>query len=110
MNNRIMYVQLKTGYETDAGPSWISWVRFTKTWRTAYFRGRTLRRVTGTAFANYDANFYDPETGERYWVSGPKRDRTDGRYGHQKPVVEDDARAAYDAFLSGAPLPGRENG
>ena len=105
-----MYVQLKTGHDTDAGPSWIGWVRFTRTWRTAYFRGRTLRRVTGTAFANSDANFYDTETGEHYWVSGPKRDQTDGRYGHQKPVVEEGARAAYLAFLGGSALPGREEG
>ena len=110
MNDRVMYVQLKTGYDTDAGPSWIGWVRFTRTWRTAYFQGRTLRRVTGTAYANADANFYDTETGEAFWISGPKRDRTDGRYGRQQPVVEDDARAACEAFLSGAPLPGRENG
>jgi hypothetical protein len=105
MNNRVMYVQLKTGYNADAGPSWIGWVRFTKTWRTAYFHGRTLRRVAGS-----DANFYDTEAAEEYWISGPKRDRTDGRYSRQQPVVEEDARAAYDAFLAGAPLPGRETG
>jgi len=110
MNDRIMYVQLKTGYDTDAGPSWIGWVRFTKTWRTAFFQGRTLRRVTGTAYADFDANFYDADTDEKFWISGPKRDRTDGRYGRQQPDVEEDARAAYEAFLSGAPLPGREAG
>ena len=110
MNNRIMYVQLKTGYDTDAGPSWIGWVRFTKTWRTAYFHGRTLRRITGTAYANFDANFYDTETKEGLWISGPKRNRTDGRYSRQQPVVEEEARTAYEAFLSGAMLPGREAG
>jgi hypothetical protein len=110
MPERIMFVQLKTGYDTDAGPCWISRVTFTKTWRTAHFHGRTLRRVTGTAYANFDANFYDVETKESYWLSGPKRDRTDSRYSHQLPVVEDDVRAEYDAFLAGAPLPGRERG
>lgn len=110
VNERIMYVQLKTGYGTDRGPSWISRVRFSKTWRTAYFHGRTLHRVTGTSRANFDSNFYDVESGEEYWVSGPKRDRTDGRYSSQPPTVEEDARDAYEAFLAGAPLPGRENG
>lgn len=105
-----MYVQIKSGYDTDAGPARIGWVRFTKTWRTAHFHGRTLRRVTGTAHANFDANFYDVETGDRYWLSGPKRDQTDARYGHQLPVVDEDAREAYDAFLAGDALPGRENG
>jgi hypothetical protein len=101
-----MYVQLKTGYDTDRGPSWIAWVRFTKTWKTAYFHGRTLRRWPGMS----DANFYDVETEEDFWVSGPKRDRSDGRYGPAMPEIDDDAREAYEAFLRGAPLPGRERG
>jgi hypothetical protein len=101
-----MYVQLKTGYDTDRGPSWIAWVRFTKTWKTAYFHGRTLRRWPGMS----DANFYDVETEEDFWVSGPKRDRSDGRYGPAMPEIDDDAREAYEAFLRGDPLPGRERG
>ncbi|WP_203841235.1 hypothetical protein [Winogradskya humida] len=107
---RIMYVQLKTGHDTDRGPAWIACVQFTRTWRTAYVHGRTLRRVSGTAGANFDSNFYDVDTGEEFWVSGPKLDGTDGRYSNQKPLVDDDAREAYEAFLAGAPLPGRENG
>lgn len=107
---RIMYLQLKTGYNTDRGPAWVARVRFTRTWRTAYVHGRTLRRVTGTAGANWDSNFYDVDTGEGFWMSGPKRDRTDGRYTNQQPLVDNDVREAYEAFLAGAPLPGRENG
>lgn len=57
MPSRIMYIQLKSGFNTDRGPSWIAWVRFTKTWRTAYVHGLTLHRTTGTAYANHDANF-----------------------------------------------------
>ncbi|GAB98340.1 hypothetical protein BJY21_002324 [Kineosphaera limosa] len=105
-----MYMQLKTGHDTDRGPAWIVRMRFTRTWRTAYVHGRTLRRVTGMAEANFDSNFYDVETGEEFWVSGPKRDRSDGRYTSQRPQVDEDAREAYEAFLRGAPLPGRETG
>lgn len=110
MARRIMYVQLKTGYDVDRGPAWIADVEFSKSWRSLRFHGKRLRRVTGTAFANFDANFYDVDTGEGYWVSGPKRDQTDGRYSSQKPVVDEDARNAYEAFLSGHPQPGREQG
>ncbi|MQY14412.1 hypothetical protein SRB5_45790 [Streptomyces sp. RB5] len=106
MPRRLMFVQLKTGYDTDRGPSWIGWVDFSKTWSTAYFRGRTLRRAGGM----WDANFYDTKTDEEFWISGPKRDRTDTRYGPSGPEVEPDAVATYYAFLDGAPLPGRENG
>ena len=110
MPARIMFVQLKSGFNTDLGPAWISRVQFTKTWRTAYFHGRTLRRTTGTAYANMDANFRDMESGEEFWISGPKRDRTDARYSHQQPTIEEDVRDEYERFLNGAPLPGRERG
>ncbi|AWI33198.1 hypothetical protein [Streptomyces tirandamycinicus] len=106
MPQRLMFVQLKTGYDTDRGPSWIGWVDFSKTWSTAYFRGRTLRR-SGKMF---DANFHDVQTNEEFWVSGPKRDRTDSHYGPSNPEIEPDAVETYSAFLAGAPLPGRENG
>ncbi|WP_344104519.1 hypothetical protein [Myceligenerans crystallogenes] len=105
MPRRLMFVQLKSGYGTDRGPSWICWVDFTRSWATARFHGRELRRwrVVG-------ANFYDAETGEEFWVSGPKQDRTDTRYGPGAPEIDDDARDAYEKFLNGAPLPGRTNG
>ncbi|WP_351233666.1 hypothetical protein [Streptomyces sp. NPDC002133] len=106
MPQRIMYVQLKTGYDTDRGPSWIARVRFSKTWKTAYFHGRTLRRWPGM----FDANFSDVETEEQFWISGPKRDQSDGRYSRALPEVDEDARDAYEAFLQGARLPGREHG
>jgi hypothetical protein len=100
-----MFVQLKTGHGTDLGPAWISVVRFTKSWATAYWHGKTLRRAQGP-----DTNFYDVDTREEYWVSGPRRDRADTRYSNIRPTVDDEARDAYEAFLNGAPLPGREHG
>ena len=103
-------VRLKTGYQTDLGPAWISRVRVTRTWRIAYFHGRTLQRVTGTANAKFGSNFYEVGSGDEYWISGPKRDRTDGRYTKQQPVIEDDVRNQYEAFLAGGRLPGREDG
>lgn len=106
MAERIMYVQLKTGYNTDRGPAWITRLRFSKSWSTAYFRGLALRHVAGT----FDSNFVDLETGDEYWISGPKRDRTDGRYSNAQPSIDGDVQDEYRAFLAGAPLHGRENG
>lgn len=101
-----MFVQLKTGHDIDTGPAWISRVRFSRTWRTAYWHGRTLRRWQGV----HDSNFVDVETDEEYWLSGPRRDRADTRYSAVRPEVDDEVRLAYERFLGGAPLPGRENG
>lgn len=101
-----MFVQLKTGYDIDKGPAWISVVRFNRTWRTATWHGKTLRRWPGM----FDANFYDVETEEEYWLSGPHRDGADTRYSSIRPTVDQEARDAYDAFLAGATLLGREHG
>ena len=105
MADRIMFIQLKTGHNTDKGPAWISRLRFSKSWQTAYWHGRTLRRGQG-----FDANFYDVDTDEEFWISGPRRDQVDTRYSRAQPVVDDDVREAYYAFLCGGPLPGRESG
>jgi hypothetical protein len=100
-----MFVQLKSGFDIDRGPSWISWVDFNRSWNTARFHGRELRRSPGP-----DANFYDVETSEWFWISGPKRNRTDTRYGPATTAVDEDALEAYSEYLAGAPLPGRERG
>ena len=106
MPDRVTFVQLKTGHDIDKGPAWISVVRFNRTWKTATWHGKTLRRWPGM----FDANFFDIDTKEEYWLSGPHRDGGDTRYSSIKPIVDPDAREAYDAFLTGAALPGREHG
>ena len=105
MPDRVMFVQLKTGYNTDQGPAWISVVRFNRSWKTARWHGKTLRRLQLN-----DANFYDVDCNDEYWLSGPHRDHRDTRYGNIKPTVDPEAREAYEAFLAGAALPGREHG
>src|SRR5690349_24819791 len=55
---RVMLVQLKTDYDTDQGPAWISHVRFSRSWRISYWHGRTLQRRQGRS----NANFIDVET------------------------------------------------
>lgn len=101
-----MFVQLKSGHNTDQGPSWIGWVDFNRSFKTARYRGRELRRSPRM----WDANFFDVDTGEEFWLSGPKRDRTDTRYGARTTEIDQDALSVYEAFLRGAALPGRENG
>lgn len=71
----------------------------------AHWHGRTLRREQGVS-----GNFVDVDSGDEWWISGPKRDQTDARYSGQQPIVDDEVRADYEAFLIGAPRPGRERG
>ncbi|HEY8621465.1 MAG TPA: hypothetical protein VIM01_15450 [Dermatophilaceae bacterium] len=106
MPRRVMFVHQKTGYNLDQGPSWIGWVEFNRSWGTARYRDRELRRTPGL----WDANFVDAETGDEFWLSGPKRDQSDTRYGARTTTVDADVRDVYEAFLGGDPLPGREHG
>lgn len=69
------------------------------------FHGLALQRRQG-----YDGNLSEVATGDEWWISGPKRDRTDARYRNQQPTVDEDARVAYEAFLHGEALPGRADG
>lgn len=94
-----MYVELKTGYDIDRGPAWISRVSYSKSGRTVYFKGRTLRH-----FRSFDANHYDVDTGENFWVSGPHRDGQDRRYSGLPVEVDPDVAEVYWAFRAGAPL------
>jgi hypothetical protein len=71
-----MYVEYKG--EGLAGPGWITRITFSKSGSSVYFRGKRLQTLGG---AGYKANYRDVETGEHYWVSGPRRDGKDRLYG-----------------------------
>ena len=82
-----MYVENKAG-GLD-GPGRIGWVTFSKSKRSYRYADRLLNRSAG-----YKYNCVDAETGEEFWVYGPKRDGTDKLYGGVVEIDED-ARAEY---------------
>ncbi len=91
-----MYVELKSGYH-GTGPAWIGRVRFSKTGRTVYYRGKQLRRIPGGGIS---ANHRDVETGEEYWVSGVKKDGHDRHWAGGGPVeIDDDVREEYERLV-----------
>ena len=49
---RLMYVENKDG-EIDSAVARIGWVEFSKSGRTIYYRGRTLKRAKGGGISNY---------------------------------------------------------
>lgn len=91
MRPRIMYIECKgDGLE---GPGRIGRVTFSKTGRTVYYRGRSLQRLGGQGFK---ANHFDIETGEHYWISGPKRNGQDRLYSSgTKTPIDEDVREEY---------------
>lgn len=91
MKSRIMYVEQKSGQLS--GPARIGRVSFSKTGKTIYYRGRTFQSLKGRGFK---ANYFDIDTGDEYWISGPHKDGADRLYGGTSPVeIDDDVRIEY---------------
>jgi hypothetical protein len=88
---RIMYIECKAGGLT--GDARIGRVTFSKTGRTIYYRGQRFQSLKG---AGFKSNYYNVDTGEDYWISGPKRNGGDALYGGGTPIeIDDDVREEY---------------
>lgn len=84
-----MYIERKAGSLT--GPARIGRVTYSKTGATIYYRGKAFQRLKG-----FKSNYYDVETGEDYWISGPRRDGDDALYATNIPTeIDDDVREEY---------------
>jgi hypothetical protein len=92
-------VELKTCFNDD-GPASISWVTFSKTGRTIYYRHRTLQRIIRGGIGS---NHRDTETGEEYWISGVKKHGQDRHWaGKGEVIVDEDAREEYERITGRA--------
>ncbi len=93
---RLMYIENKAGGLNGEGR--IGWVEVSRTRRSYEYGGRRLAK-TGSG---YKYNCVDEESGENYWVSGPRRDGADKLYGGVVEIDED-ARVAYWTEVRGRP-------
>lgn len=92
MKSRIMYIENKSG-GLAGGEARIGRVTFSKTGATLYYRGRSFRSLKGRG---YKANHVEIETGEAYWISGPKRNGADRLYGERAVVeIDEEVREEY---------------
>lgn len=96
---RIMYIECKAG--TLNGEARIGRVAFSKSGRTVEYRGRKFQK----SGSGYKWNHFDAETGEEYWISGPKKDGKDRLHGQStKPVeIDEDVREEYWSQIRGIP-------
>lgn len=94
-----MYVESKAG--GLPGPARIGRVSFSKTGRTLYYQGRSFQGLNG---AGFKANYYDLDSGDEDWISGPRKDGRDRLYGERVPgEIDDDVRAEYWADIRREP-------
>jgi len=86
-----MYIENKSS--GLSGPARIGRVTFSKTGKTLHYQGKSFQSLKGQGFKS---NYYDLETKEEYWISGPKRDGSDRLYGERVAVaIDEDAREEY---------------
>ncbi len=103
--SRIMYIESKAS--GLSGPARIGRVTFSKSGKTVYYRGRSYQSLSGHGFK---ANFFDAETGEHFWISGPRQDGADRLYGGAVPVeIDEDVREEYWTAVRGLPQRARDS-
>lgn len=104
MKSRIMYIESKA--EGLTGPARIGRVTFSKSGSTIYYAGRSFQSLKGLGFKS---NYFDVQTGEHYWISGPRKDGRDRLYASAIPVaIDDDVHDEYWSNIRGVvPPPGK---
>jgi hypothetical protein len=111
---RIMYVEFKGGGFVDPhgygpestggdlhGTARIGRVSFSRTGSTLHYRGKSFQSLKGRGFK---ANYFDVDSGEQYWISGPRKDGTDRLYKSDWPVeIDEDVREEYWSEIRNRP-------
>ena len=89
MKPKIMYVECKASDLNGRGR--IGRVSFSKTGKSLYYGGKTFQSLKG----GYKANYFDVETGDEYWISGPKKSGLDRLYCTPGIDIDEDVREEY---------------
>lgn len=83
---RIVYLEDKSAGLNGAAR--IGRVTYSKTGQSLTYNGRTFQKLGGRGFK---ANYFDIETGDHFWISGPRKDGADRLYPQSTvPVIVDD--------------------
>jgi hypothetical protein len=116
---RIIYIENKGGYIVErysytdqliegelTGPARIGRVTYSKTGATLYYQGRSLQSLKGGGFKS---NYFDIETGEHFWISGPKKNGGDALYATNIPTeIDEDVRKEYWVEIRKSPERAKE--
>lgn len=92
-----MYIECKGG--ELAGAARIGRVHFSKSGKSIHYDGKTFETLNGNG---YKANYFDVETGERYWISGCRKDGMDALY-NTDVTIDEDIREEYWSQIRNQP-------
>ena len=95
--SRIMYLEEKPGVASLTAR--IGRVEFSKTGKTLKYQGREFQSLKGYG---YKSNYFDVESGDRYWISGCRKDGNDGLY-RTTVLIDEDCREEYWTDIRGMP-------
>jgi hypothetical protein len=99
LRSRIMYIESKA--ISLNGPARIGRVFLSKKGSTLYYRDQSFQSLKGSGFK---ANYYDTETLEHYWISGPRKDGKDRLYaGGPQIQIDDDVADEYWSTIRKTP-------
>ena len=95
--SRIMYIENKSDGTGLEGPARIGRVYFSKSSKTLYYRSMKFQSLKGSGFK---ANYFEVESGDHYWISGPRKDCHDGLYSDNNgAIIDDDIAEEYRKML-----------
>lgn len=91
IKTRIMYIENKA--EGLNGPARIGRVALSRSGQSLRYGEKVFQRLGGQGFK---ANYFDADTGDHYWISGPRKDGADRLYANSTMPVEIDADVAEE--------------
>lgn len=95
---RIMYIESKAD-DGLVGPARVGRVTFSKSGKSLYYKGRRFETLSGRGFK---ANYFETETGDCFWISGPKKDGSDALYS-TTIEIDEDVREEYWVTIRNKP-------
>ena len=96
---RIMYVEYKG--EGLVGPARIGRITYSKTGSTLHYKDKAFQSLKGSGFKS---NYFDLETHEQYWISGPRKDGMDSLYATNVGAeIDEDVREEYWTLIRKKP-------
>lgn len=92
-----MYIEPGGGLARAGGR--IGLVQFSRSGRTLKYNGQLFESLNG---AGYKANYFNVETGEWFWICGPRRDGRDALYS-MLVEIDDDVKTEYWQDIRSSP-------
>jgi hypothetical protein len=94
-----MWIENKSGGTGLSGPARIGRVAYSKSGKSIKYKELTFQSLKGMGFK---ANYYETESGDKYWISGCRKDGMDALY-NTEVEIDQDVLEEYWVEIRGLP-------